>query len=170
MIGPCEGEGENSKPVSFTNTIPIGQLGASEYRFQFQTPDSGREFRSFRVEEVRAPDGQKTSYANVTAIEMNDQIPGKDGGVEVEATIVGNYSNRCEVIQTPLKVVNEGDVLVVFPQLKDPFSLSTAGCTLQDFQFKQKVSLGVLNYGTYLVHVKSGNEKPISKVFTISRN
>jgi len=146
-------------PVPFTSVGSIGQLPMGEYRVQF-TNDNGSNLKAFNVQRAEAKYIDNFGYAAIQTVDAQEIYYEGD---EVFVTLNGIWTSKCQILKKPIEVDRDGDLFIVLPILahQDPL------CEKTSAPFAEKVSLGRLTSGTYLVHSRSRGGKAIYRPFQV---
>lgn len=155
--GPCGGVIED--PIPFTSVGGVGMLGKGEYALEFHKKDTLAK-KNFQVAHAATDSIDNFNYAAIESIELNKTYY---EGEEVFAELNGVWTTKCQQLQDPVKIERQGDLILVLPVLDTPHEM----CERVFAPLHKKVSLGVLESGTYLIHSRSRGGKAIYKPFQV---
>ncbi|MFZ9595139.1 MAG: hypothetical protein ACO3A2_03585 [Bdellovibrionia bacterium] len=149
--------------VPFTNEVFIGNLPAGDYQLVYNPGQVAEGARLLNVATNQVPLGDTLPYALVSQISAPDILNGKD---ELEVTLSGILNSSCTRLDPEVKILNQGDVLVLMPTI----SVVPGVMCIQVLKpFEKTIQLGKLKSGIHLIHTRSMNGKAINKVVQVSR-
>lgn len=150
---PCS-PGLNDDAVPFTSIGQVGQLRSGSYKVQFIDPSGSLKQTDFGVERAESKSIDNFDYAAVENIDAKDIFYEED---EVIVTLTGVWTTRCQKLQEPVHVEQQGDLFLVLPVI----TTISERCERVPAPFMHKISLGKPKMGTYLVHSRSRGGKAI---------
>lgn len=156
----CAEKRASTGVVPFNFVLALGQLAVGDYEFRFTT-SHGPSSVHFNVRKAAWMGVDEENYASITGVTIDRVLIGNR---EVFADVDGLLVSNCSELIRPIQVQRQGNVFVVLPiaDLKPGRS-----CSEVRRPFREKISLGFLDPGSYLLHVRSREGKAVLRVFTV---
>ena len=148
--------------VPFTYDVNIGRLSAGKYQVNYDSTSHEPRSRRFNVYASKHITADDFPYAAVSTVMMWDIV---NGTQPVSVQLGGTFTSTCSYL-ADVKVTEEDDVIVLQPilgQRKD------RACEPKSTPFTQKVDLGLLNEGRFLLHVRAMSGNAINHAFSVIR-
>ena len=148
-------------PVQFTTVVSLGELAAGEYRIDYMKSTT-QGFKTFQVSRANAEGIDDHLYAPVSSAFIPELIYTTPNA---QVILTGILESTCmEMNSKEIEVERYGNIFVILPKLK----LTTErDCTSIPRPLEQFVSLGAVEPGRYLVHVRSMTGRSVNKTFTV---
>lgn len=149
--------------VPFTQEVSIGHLGAGTYRFEYTKAGAGDAFRSLSVASNVTPTTDTLPYAAVSAVQARDMV---DSLNHLVVTLTGLLNSTCTTLDPNVKIMREGDVLVLLPTIQVRHDVLCAQIMVP---FQKRVDLGQIPPGIHLVQARSMNGKAVNKIVNVMK-
>jgi len=153
---------ELKNPVSFMAEVSLGALPQGQYTIIYSAMPEGKiQTKNFNV--VKAPNNEIDSlyYAITTDLYISKVISANDA--EFKVNFSGYLSNPCTDMENEVMVSNQGDVIVLMPQV---FKFNGT-CLPIAKEFSRNVSLKTPPKGRYLMQIRSANGNAVNRLFTV---
>jgi len=145
--------------VPFTREISIGRLKAGKYNLQYLSEKtSQRELRPMLIERAPVATIDSMPYAVISNATVSDVVLSSQ---ETEVVLSGVLNSSCVELNPEVTIERDRDVIVLLPTVK---YTDDVVCSQMLVPFRLKVSLGKLQDGDYLLHVRSMNGESVSRV------
>lgn len=152
--GACNTGDLIDDPVPYISVGVVGQLNKGDYAAQFTNKGGELDKKVFNVEEASSKAVDNFDYAAIQNVDAKEIFY---EGTEVVVTLNGVWTTKCQEFKKPIAIEKQDDVFLVLPILKQ----TDDKCEKGTFPVAEKVSLGKLAAGTYLVHSRSRGGKAI---------
>ena len=151
-------------PVQFTTVVSLGELAAGEYRIDYKKAASSgtKGVKTFQVSTATAEGIDDHLYAPVSSAFIPELIYSTPNAQVILTGILGN--SCMEMLPSDVQVEKYGNIFVILPKLK--LSMQQE-CVANPRPLQQFVSLGAVEPGRYLVHVRSMTGRSVNKTFTV---
>jgi len=159
LMGPCTGEIMND-PIPYTSVAEVGILPVASYSVTFNAGTQKPGLATFQVDKAMSADVDNFRYAALQTVDIKEITWEED---DVIATLNGVFSSKCQSLEKTVVEI-QGDLIVVMPKLitrEDP------NCEKRMIPFSEKLNLGPLKMGSYLIHARSRGGKAIYRPFEV---
>lgn len=154
-------------PVQFTTVVSLGELAAGEYRIDYKKASSSSQaVKTFQVSTATAEGIDDHLYAPVSSAFIPELIYSTPNAQVILTGILGN--SCMEMNPSDIQVERYGNIFVILPKLKLSSQSETENdCVAMPRPLQQFVSLGEVEAGRYLIHVRSMTGRSVNKTFTV---
>ncbi len=160
LIQPCGAE-LLQDPIPFTNVASLGRMAASNYQIEFEGKQGLIQKQAFRVDSASTENIDNFRYAAIQSIDVKEIVFEED---EITITLNGEYSSTAQTLVRPIKWEVQNDVIVIFPVLQIS---GEASPEMKAIPFSEKLNLGKLKRGSYLLHSRARGGRAIYRAFNV---
>ncbi|MCB0394736.1 MAG: hypothetical protein KDD25_09260 [Bdellovibrionales bacterium] len=153
-------------PVNYSNVITLGKLKTGDYKVAFIGPNGEAQYRPLNIAPATGSSIDEKLYAPVTSAFVPEIMVESD---DVQVALTGVLKKSCVRMKEDDRdlVQKIGNVLVILPELE---LLPQRECFSTLRPIHQIVSLGHLEPGRYLLHVRSAGGRAVNRTFSVIKN
>lgn len=146
----------------FTSELQIGSIGAGDWKVVYDNGTKTLAERTFKVAKANSDTVDESIYAPVLSTFIPDLVYETKNA---EVVLSGIINTSClDLDPANIEVVKFSDVIVILPRLT---VMNGDDCKKIELPLQEVVSVGELNPGEYLLHVRSMTGRALNRVFKV---